>query len=144
MYNFFDDLSRRVATTASRRDAVKVLLAAAAGLGASECPGLTSPATCSSGECKGSDGRCYGCSGSAYCTTSPSGRCSSPTGGVYCCTGGGSGSCPCQPGNTYNYLTGICCPNTAPYYDPGNHGYKAGCYAQCPYSGDCGTQWTKC
>ena len=145
MDHFFDHVARRLAATTTRRDAVKVILAAAAGLGASECPGLTTPGgSCASGECKGNDGQCYSCSGGTTCTTSGGSNCSSPRGGVYCCGGGNGGSCQCQPGNTWNYLTGICCPNTAPYYDPGNHGYKAGCYAQCPYIGDCGSAWTRC
>ena len=41
---------------------------------------------CSGGQCKGSDGNCYGCSAGAKCTTRPSGNCSAPKGGVYCCT----------------------------------------------------------
>ena len=58
--------------------------------------------------------------------------------------GGGGSHCQCQPGNTYNYLTGICCPNTSPYYYPGTHGGSRGCYASCPYIGDCGSAFTRC
>ncbi len=50
----------------------------------------------------------------------------------------------CNPGNTYNYSSQKCCPNSTPYYYPGTHGIKApGCYASCPYIGDCGTKYTK-
>jgi hypothetical protein len=104
---------------------------------------------CSSGQCKGTNGHCYSCSSGSYCTTSPSGNCSTPTGGVYCCTGsgssgGGGSTAYCSSGYTYNYSSAKCCPNSAPYYYPGTHGISAaGCYASCPYVGDCGSQFTK-
>jgi hypothetical protein len=48
-------------------------------------------------------------------------------------------------GYTYNYLTGYYCPNAFPYYYPGTHGnYGLGCYASCPYVGDCGSAFTTC
>lgn len=107
---------------------------------------------CSSGEVLGSDGKCYSCDSGYFATTSPSGNCSSPSaGGVYCCGGsggggggGGGGGAYCNPGNTYNYSSQKCCPNSAPYYYPGTHGITAaGCYASCPYVGDCGSMYTK-
>lgn len=109
------------------------------------------PKTCKTGSCLGNDNKCYGpCTGGAHCTSTASGNCSSPSaGGVYCCIGGngggggGGGTAYCNPGNTYNYSSQMCCPNSAPYYYPGTHGItSAGCYASCPYVGDCGTQWT--
>ena len=45
----------------------------------------------------------------------------------------------CNPGNTYNYSSRRCCPNTAPFYFPGGYGYSAGCYPSCPYGNECGT-----
>ncbi len=104
---------------------------------------------CKSGECEGNDGKCYGCSGADKCTNAPSGNCSSPVAGIYCCTGstssgGTGGTAYCTPGNTYNYSSQKCCPNSAPYYYPGTHGISAaGCYSSCPYVGDCGTRFTK-
>ena len=58
--------------------------------------------------------------------------------------GGGGSSCHCNPGNTYNFLTGVCCPSTSPYYYPGTHGGSRGCYASCPYIGDCGSSFQHC
>lgn len=103
---------------------------------------------CKSGQCEGNDGKCYGCSAGDQCTTNPSGNCSAPVAGVYCCAGtsggGGGGTAYCTPGNTYNYSSQKCCPNSAPYYYPGTHGISpAGCYTSCPYVGDCGTRFTK-
>lgn len=44
----------------------------------------------------------------------------------------------CDAGWTYNYSSRMCCPNNAPHYYNGNHGITpAGCYAACPYIGDC-------
>ena len=146
-----DRLSRMLATTLSRREAARVMLAATAGVAAVGCSGITSPTSCGTGECKGSDGRCYGpCGTGAYCTTTGVGNCSAPSaGGVYCCSnsgggGGGGSSCNCNPGYTYNFLTGKCCANSSPYYYPGTHGGQAGCYTSCPYIGDCGSSWQKC
>ena len=107
---------------------------------------------CPSGQCEGNNGHCFKCSAGSYCTTTPTGNCSAPDQGVYCCTGSGGGSGGgggsttkyCNPGNTYNYSSQKCCPNSAPYYYPGTHGITgAGCYASCPYVGDCGSRWTK-
>ncbi|MDO8500227.1 MAG: hypothetical protein Q7S20_00105 [Gemmatimonadaceae bacterium] len=96
MDDLLDELSRRLATATSRRDAVRVMLAAIfGGAGALACAVPTEPKSCLSDSCKGSDGKCYGpCASGSYCTTSPSGNCSSPSaGGVYCCAGsGGTGS----------------------------------------------------
>ena len=120
------------------------------GLVSTSFVGCTKATTCSSGECLGTDGKCYGPCSVGYCTTSASGNCSSPSaGGVYCCTGssgggGGGSTAYCTSGNTYNYSSQMCCPNGTPYYYPGTHGISAaGCYAQCPYIGDCGTMWQK-
>lgn len=104
---------------------------------------------CKPGALLGSDGICYGpCESGSYATYTPIGNCSAASaGGVYCCTGtggGGGGTAYCNAGNTYNYSSQKCCPNSAPYYYPGTHGIKpAGCYASCPYVGDCGTKFTK-
>ena len=107
---------------------------------------------CGAGSLLGTDGKCYGpCEGGSYVTYSAVGNCSAASaGGVYCCigsggTGGTSGGTKyCNPGNTYNYSSQKCCPNSAPYYYPGTHGISsAGCYASCPYVGDCGTNFTK-
>ncbi len=59
-------------------------------------------------------------------------------------TNGGGGSCHCYAGNTYNFLTGTCCPSNTPYYYPGTHGGSRGCYASCPYVGDCGSAFQSC
>jgi len=122
-----------------------------------------------SGDCLGTDNECYsngGCqtanpgaiAGSMVCATSRINNSCSATpnsGGIYCCqvlsssggnSGGSSGgSTPyCSSGNTYNFSSQMCCPNGTPYYYPGTHGISApGCYAQCPYIGDCGTMWQK-
>ena len=105
---------------------------------------------CKSEQCEGTNGHCYSCSAGSYCTTSPSGNCSATINGVACCTGGGGGggggggSAYCNAGNTYNYSSQKCCPNSAPYYYPGTHGIKgAGCYSSCPYVGDCGSSFSK-
>jgi hypothetical protein len=106
---------------------------------------------CGTGELLGTDGKCYGpCPGGYYASlTASAGNCGSPSaGGVYCC-GGGSGSgtgggAHCNSGYTYNYSSQKCCPNNTPYYYPGTHGITAaGCYASCPYVGDCGSSYTK-
>jgi len=108
-------------------------------------------AQCVSGAVLGHDGICYGpCPSGDYATLDAVGVCSSASaGGVYCCSGGGgnsggSGGAYCNPGNTYNYSSQKCCPNNAPYYYPGTHGIASpGCYASCPYVGDCGSSFTK-
>jgi hypothetical protein len=56
-------------------------------------------------------------------------------------TGGGGHSNACYPG--YCYTSGVCCPKSAPWYNNGAHGYAKGCYASCPYVGDCSSQ-TQC
>ena len=57
--------------------------------------------------------------------------------------GGGSsgGGSSCTTGNCLN--NGQCCPRARPNYTYGGHGYQAGCYASCPYVGDCGAS-TQC
>lgn len=117
---------------------------------ASSYTGCTKEKTCAAGEVLGNDNICYSCSSGSYATKSPSGNCSSPSaGGVYCCTGSGGGggggsTAYCNPGNTYNYSSQMCCPNNTPYYYPGTHGITgAGCYASCPYVNDCGNKFTK-
>jgi len=113
--------------------------------------GCQKSSVCGSGEVLGTDGKCYGpCTSGNYATLNPSGNCSSPSaGGVYCCSNGGSsggsgGGAYCNSGNTYNYSSQQCCPNSTPYYYPGTHGITgAGCYASCPYVGDCGSSFTK-
>jgi thiol-disulfide isomerase/thioredoxin len=137
-------LPPRIGTT--RRDAIKYTVAAAsAGSLMAACAAVTDP--CST-DCRGDNGSCYSCTGSSFCSRSGGSNCSSSTSGVACCSsgggGGGGGSCNCQPGNVYNYLTGKCCPNSAPYYYPGTHGGGVGCYASCPYIGDCGTTYQHC
>ncbi len=59
--------------------------------------------------------------------------------------GGSSVRAYCNPGNTYNYLTRICCPNSAPYYYDGRRGISSpGCYASCPANiDDCGTHFSR-
>ena len=83
--------------------------------------------------CTGSNGDCMTCSGAYSCNSG--GTCSAAVNGVACCTGMG-GSASCNPG--YCLSDGKCCPSATPWYDPGGHGYGAGCYASCPYVGDCG------
>ena len=56
-------------------------------------------------------------------------------------SGGGGGGASCSTGYCLN--NGQCCPKSAPDYTYGNHGYAAGCYASCPYVGDCGAS-TQC
>lgn len=59
-------------------------------------------------------------------------------------SGGGSGggtTNKCSTGYCYN--NGQCCPRAYPDYTYGGHGYAAGCYARCPYVGDCGSS-TQC
>ncbi len=103
-------------------------------------------AGCASGQCTGSDGACYGpCTSSgAVCTSTPSGSCSAPSpGGIYCCVGGGGGGGGGQCNSGYCLNNGKCCPRSTPDYTYGGHGYSAGCYASCPYVGDCGAS-TQC
>jgi hypothetical protein len=146
--HFLDTLSRQLATATSRRDAIRLTLAAVFGSAiASGCTSPTSP--CGAG-CTGSDGVCYSCSSGSYCSGSGGSGCSAGSaGGIHCCsgssTGGGGSTCNCNPGNVYNYSSGRCCPNATPYYYPGTHGiYGVGCYASCPYVGDCGTTYQHC
>ncbi len=191
MDQFFDNLSRRLATASSRRDALRISFTALFGGIASAC---VNPAA---GGCSGTQTSCAGgcipsgsvcCSNGSYCASGTSccnnntqccpncgsGPCGSgqvccnggciPSGSVccsngsycnagtsccnndtQCCSGGGSNNCLCGVGNTYNYLTGVCCPNGTPYFYPGTHGITGpGCYASCPYIGDCGTTYQKC
>jgi len=121
------------------------------GLLSTSLSGCKKSSLCVAGAVLGNDNICYGpCTSGAVATLTPVGNCSSPSaGGVYCCSsggssGGGSGTAYCNPGNTYNYSSQKCCPNSAPYYYPGTHGITAaGCYASCPYVGDCGSSFTK-
>ena len=86
-------------------------------------------------------GKCFYCPSGSTCSGDVCGnvQCISAGGG-----GGGGGTAYCNPGNTYNYSSQKCCPNSAPYYYPGTHGIKgAGCYSSCPYVGDCGSKFTK-
>ena len=55
--------------------------------------------------------------------------------------GGSGGGSSCSTGNCLN--NGQCCPKSHPNYTYGGHGYQAGCYASCPYVGDCGSS-TQC
>ena len=109
--------------------------------------GCQKASACSSGAVMGTDGKCYGpCPSPYYATLTNAGNCGSPSaGGVYCCGGGSTSGGPyCNSGYTYNYSSQQCCPNATPYYYPGTHGISpAGCYASCPYVGDCGTMYTK-
>lgn len=54
---------------------------------------------------------------------------------------GGSSGASCSTGYCLN--NGQCCPRATPDYTYGGHGYSAGCYARCPYVGDCGSS-TQC
>ena len=54
---------------------------------------------------------------------------------------GTSGGSSCNTGYCLN--NNQCCPASTPDYTYGNHGYAAGCYASCPYVGDCGAS-TQC
>lgn len=60
---------------------------------------------------------------------------------------GGSGSSSSGGGSScstgYCLNNGQCCPGAYPNYTYGGHGYAAGCYASCPYVGDCGSS-TQC
>jgi hypothetical protein len=130
----------------TRRDAIKYTVAAAsAGSLLAACAAVTDP--CSS-DCRGDNGTCYSCSSGSACSRNGGSNCSTSTSGVACCSsgggGGGGGGCNCQPGNVYNYSSGKCCPNSAPYYYPGTHGGGVGCYVNCPYIGDCGTTYQHC
>lgn len=51
------------------------------------------------------------------------------------------GGASCSTGYCLN--NGQCCPRAFPDYTYGGHGYAAGCYARCPYVGDCGAS-TRC
>jgi hypothetical protein len=55
--------------------------------------------------------------------------------------GGSGGGSSCSTGYCLN--NGQCCPKSHPSYTYGGHGYAAGCYASCPYVGDCGSS-TQC
>ena len=123
------------------------------GAAMSTLAGCANPAgpSCSAG-CLGSDNVCYTCASGSTCASARiNSDCSSPSaGGIYCCgsttTGGGStgSGCPCASGQAYNPQFGKCCPGDKPWYDPGGHGYSAGCYVSCPYVGDCGNTYTRC
>lgn len=146
-----DELSRQLARASTRRDAVRVVLTMMfGGSFAAACTNATEP--CGAG-CKGSDGACYTCTSGTHCSQSGGSGCStSSQGGVFCCydsvgggTSGGSSTCPCSRGYTYNFSSQLCCPSSTPNYYPGTHGIKpAGCYATCPYVGDCGSRFQSC
>jgi hypothetical protein len=148
--SLLDTLSRRLASATSRRDAIGITIAAL--FGGRVVAACTDPGGSCAAECKGSNGTCYSCSGGSTCSQSGGSGCSTPTGGVYCCSsgssgggGGGGGSCPCNSGFVYNSGSGKCCASGTPYYYPGTHGITgAGCYATCPYVGDCGSSFTHC
>ena len=153
MDQLFDNLSRALATGTSRRDAVRgmlgVLFGGATISAISGCANPLKP-SCSDG-CVGSDNVCYTCSGSTCYSSRINTTCSSPSaGGIYCCgsnssnSGGGGSTCPCASGQAYNATYGKCCPGSSPWYDPGGHGYGAGCYVSCPYVGDCADRYTLC
>ena len=156
MEQLFDNLSRTLATATSRRDALRgmfgVLFGGATIAAVSGCASPSSP-SCSAG-CLGSDNVCYTCSSGSACASSRinSGCSTASAGGIYCCsasTGGGGNSgngCPCTDPSkpAYNAQFGICCARNTPWYDPGGHGYGAGCYASCPYVGDCSNTYTLC
>jgi hypothetical protein len=82
---FFDNISRRVATAASRREALRLFVGAL--FGGATTLACSSPAEPSCTGCVGSDGKCYTCSGNTVCTTTRTSQsCSNPSaGGVYCC-----------------------------------------------------------
>ena len=99
--------------------------------------GCYSPTTasCGSGECLGSDGKCYGPCSTGYCTTSPSGNCSNPSaGGVYCCTGGSGGSGGCTAkyccGGLYE-CNGRCYSSCTPGSQPCCSSTNCTCYTPC-------------
>ena len=52
-----------------------------------------------------------------------------------------SSTAACNTGYCLNNR--VCCPRAFPNYTYGGHGYAAGCYASCPYVGDCGSS-TQC
>ncbi len=58
-------------------------------------------------------------------------------------SGGGGGGSSCETGYCLN--NGRCCAASTPYYSTGYHtgSGTAGCYASCPYVGDCGSS-TQC
>ncbi len=155
MDQLLDNLTRQLATGMSRRGALHLLFSTLiTGVVAAGCAADGSGG-CSAGQCLGTDNVCYGpCASGSFCTTTGGAGCSAPSaGGVYCCTGApsvttgnpGNNICQGHVGDTFNYLTRTWCPNSAPYYYPGTHGIKAaGCYASCPYLGDCGNRWTRC
>ena len=59
-------------------------------------------------------------------------------------SGGGGGGGSTQSCNTGWCLNnGQCCQKGHQYYTYGGHGYAAGCYASCPYVGECGSR-TQC
>ncbi len=67
---------------------------------------------------------------------------------VGCLSNGGSSSSDSSSSNSsssarcstgYCLNNGQCCPRASPNYTYGGHGYQAGCYASCPYVGDCGS-----
>lgn len=58
-------------------------------------------------------------------------------------TGGSSGSSGAKCSTGYCLNNGQCCPRAYSDYTYGGHGYAAGCYARCPYVGDCGAS-TQC
>ncbi len=73
----------------------------------------------------------------AACSGSGGGSGSSGSSG----SGSGGGGSTCSTGFCLN--NGQCCRSGTPYYTYGGHGYAAGCYASCPYVGDCGSR-TQC
>lgn len=136
MEQFFDNLSRQLAQSPTRRDAIRAIIAAL--VGAVIAPACVMPTTPTGGGCAGcvgSDGRCYTCSGGTECTTDPrgGGQCSSPSaGGVYCCTFTTTtvSSRQCNPGFCYIRSAFVCCPNGFLYYS----GASSGCWTN---STDC-------
>jgi hypothetical protein len=153
MEQLFDNLSRVLAGATSRRDAMRGMIGVLfGGATISAVSGCANPITPSCSGCVGSDNVCYTCSSDASCYSSRiNTTCSSPSaGGIYCCSsnggggGGGGSTCPCASGSAYNATYNKCCPGSSPWYDPGGHGYSAGCYKSCPYVGDCDDRYTLC
>ena len=101
------------------------------------CPSGT---TCCNGHCNPAGSVC--CGDGSYCSAGTT-CCNNNT---QCCSnGGGGGACGCPSGQTYNFQFAWCCPNNIPIYYPGTHGIVApGCYATCPYVGDCSAATERC
>jgi hypothetical protein len=63
-------------------------------------------------------------------------------GGAPAASGGSGAPTSCPTGQCLQ--NAFCCPQATPFYSSGGPYSTAGCYASCPYPGDCGSGAPQC